>query len=126
MSQKQISHDKYMKYILKYWPILLILFAFIAGRFSSPDVSKELQIKFEQERQRDREAISGLLKKITALSSESRTIREQMTLDSLKYSDALERNKQAYQSLKKKYYEINLSRANAHDLDSLVSRLYPD
>lgn len=113
----------------KYFPYLLCIAFFLLGQFlGTQDKSGEelLKRKFEQEQQWDRDSISALLNKITALSAESATIRERMVQDSLKYSDALERNQRAYLALKRKYDEINLSRATVHDLDSIVSVLFPN
>lgn len=115
-----------MKYIQKYWPLLAIIAAFFCGQFSGGKPEKELIQKFEQERERDRAAISNLLKEITHLNAESQTIREQMVQDSIRFTGALERNQRAYTALKRKYYEIDLRRANSSTLDSIVSRLYPE
>jgi hypothetical protein len=81
-----------------------------------------------EERERDvhLEMIRRNSERIERLSLDSLTIRQKMYSDSLKYSGLLKANNEAYLKLKKKYNEINLSRADAHTLDSLVSGLYPD
>src|SRR5688500_15304389 len=96
----------------KYMPLaILALIIFFAGRWTKDDNSKELKEKYEQERQVDRDRISGLVEKLTAKDAESRTINEERIQDSLRFSDALERNQTAYNRLKRKYNEINLNRA---------------
>jgi hypothetical protein len=115
-----------MKLILKYWPALLILLAFIAGRFTANDNSDELQENWKQERKLLMEGIIKKQAEVTSLRADSLAIRKEMTLDSLRFSRALEVNQRAYTALKRKYNEINLNRASVHDLDSIVSVLLPD
>lgn len=116
-----------MTKLKKYWPfIVLCLIIFFSGRWTKDDNSKELKEKYEQERQRDRDSISVLLKNLTAKHAESRTINEERIQDSLRFADALERNQRAYNSLKRKYNEVNFNRFSAARLDSIVSELYPD
>jgi gas vesicle protein len=110
----------------KLLPYLLIIAAFFAGLFSAPDRSKELEKKFEQEREVILEAIGQKDRQIIEMAAESREIRERMVQDSLRFAGALEANKRAYTALKKRYNEINLNRADAAQLDSILSRLYPD
>jgi hypothetical protein len=78
----------------------------------------------EKERAVHLEMIRRNSERIARLSLDSLTIRQKMYSDSLKYSGLLKANNEAYLKLKKKYNEINLSKASVHDLDSLVAALY--
>lgn len=120
-----LAQDKDMK---KYIPYILILVAFFAGQLSGSNkhAEKELKAKFEQERQRDRAKINELLAKLAIKEGQERTIREKMKEDSIASAAALARNKQEYNRLKKRYNEINLSRATSNQLDSLVEVLFSD
>jgi hypothetical protein len=110
----------------KQWIIGLVFAAaaaFAAGFFYRPEPKPDYDKK---EREVHLEMIKRNSDRIARLSLDSLTIRQKMYSDSLKFSGALKANNEAYLKLKKKYNEINLSRANAHTLDSLVSSLYPD
>lgn len=80
--------------------------------------------KYESERKYHLSQIDSLKGKTIDLVKAGEEIQEKMKSDSLEFAKALRVNKQAYLKLKKKYNEINLSRADAHSLDSLVSVLY--
>ena len=114
-----------MKYI-KFWPVILAALLFFVGRCTAPKPDKELRAKYEQERDAIMEVIGQKDAKIIQMAAESREIRKQMTSDSLKFSVELGANKRAYTALKKKYNEINYTRYTAHDLDSVLSVLFPD
>jgi hypothetical protein len=109
------------------WITGLIFAAIIAvavtGLFSG---KADKSVYDEKERAVHLEMIRRNSERIERLSLDSLTIRQKMYSDSLKYSGLLKANNEAYLKLKKKYNEINLSRADAHTLDSLVSGLYPD
>lgn len=114
-----------MKYILKYLPYLLIIAAFISGRFSAPDNSKEIVKKYEDERDVIFKAIQSKDVVIIGLKAQGDKVDKERKRDSLNFSVQLQANKRAYLSLKKKYNEINLNRASVHELDSIVTGLYP-
>lgn len=116
-----------MKTILKYAiPLVILAGIFLAGRYSAPDNSDELKENWKQERKLLMEGIVKKQAEVTSLRADSLAIREQMTLDSLRFSRALEVNQRAYTALKRKYNEINLNRADAHTLDSVILSLFPD
>ena len=113
---------KIKQYIL---PLIILAAIFLAGRFTASDNSDELQENWKQERKL---LMEGIIKKqtdLTRLQADSIAVRKQMTLDSLRFSRALEVNQRAYTALKRKYNEINLNRASVHELDSLITKLYP-
>lgn len=111
---------------LKYLPYVLALVLFLAGRWTAPQPDKELRKKFEAERESILEVIGQKDAQIVRLNEASHAIEKERVQDSLRFAGALESNKRAYSALKRKYNEINLNRANAHTLDSLVSVLFPD
>ena len=114
---------KIKQYIL---PLIILAAIFLAGRFTASDNSDELKDNWKQERKL---LMEGIIKKqtdLTRLQADSIAVRKQMTLDSLRFSRALEVNQRAYTALKRKYNEINLNRADAHVLDSLVAGLYAE
>lgn len=113
-----------MKKLSNYIPFVLAGVLFFAGRWTSPKPDKELMQKYESERKYHLSQIDSLEGKAYDLLQAGLAIREKMYSDSLKFSSDLQVNKQAYLKLKKRYNEINLSRADAHDLDSIVSFLY--
>lgn len=115
-----------MKQVVKYGPWVLCVALFFVGRISSPKPDKELIRKYEMEREFHRLQITTLNAKLADRDKSGLAILEKMKSDSLKSADALRANKEAYLTLKKRYNEINLNRADSHLLDSLVSRLYPD
>ena len=115
-----------MKYIKQYFPILLILLAFFSGRWTKDDNSKELEEKYEQERKVDRDSIRELQRRAALKVVEFDHFKKQMKSDSAFYAGKLEANQRAYNSLKRKYNEINLNRATSAQLDSIVSVLFPD
>lgn len=115
-----------MKPLLKYWPVLLILLAFLSGRFTASDNTEELEHNWKQERKLLMEGIVKKQAEVTSLRADSLAIRKEMTSDSLRFSRALEVNQRAYTALKRKYNEINLNRADAHTLDSVILSLFPD
>lgn len=114
-----------MKTVLKYAPWILCLALFLIGRLTAPSSDGE-----NLAREKEREALYQMLEqkqgRLDVLRKDSLAIREKMSVDSLNFSIALKANNEAYIKLKKKYNEINLSRANAHTLDSLISGLYPE
>jgi hypothetical protein len=107
-------------------PYILAVALFFAGRWTGPKPDTELLKKYETERIFHVEQIKALKAKADDLAGAGKAIREKMYSDSLKFSSDLRANKEAYLKLKKKYNEINLIRANAQSLDSLVSSLYPN
>lgn len=113
-----------MKYITQYWPVLLILLAFLGGRYSSPDHSEEVEKQYKKERNLILEAIAQKQLEVAALDKRMETIEAERVQDSLRFAGALEVNQRAYTALKKKYNEINLNRATHAQLDSVVSVLY--
>lgn len=115
-----------MKKLSNYIPYLLAGVLFFAGRWTAPKPDTELMQKYEEERKYHLSQIDSLKGKAGDLVKAGEAIKEKMYSDSLKFSSDLRANKEAYLKLKKKYNEINLSRANAQSLDSIVSRLYPD
>lgn len=112
-----------MKKFIPY--ILLALIIFLAGRWTKEDNSKELEAKYKAERKLILDVLGKKQIEVARLQADSEAIRKEMVQDSLRFAGALERNQTAYNRLKKKYNEINLHRADAQSLDSLVSRLYP-
>lgn len=113
--------------VIKYLPVvILIAVALFVGRWTAPDHSKELEKKFEAERKVYQDRISDLKVALINKDKAGQAIREKMYSDSVKTVSALRANKEAYNRLKNKYNEINLSRANSHDLDSIISVLFPD
>ena len=108
-----------IKNIKPYLPYLLAVGLFFAGRFTSPDNSKELTRKYELERKTLQLLIEQKEAKISDLSGAGLTIHKKMQEDSLKYSVSIKANNAAYLSLKKKYESINYSRASASELDSV-------
>lgn len=110
----------------QYLPYILAVALFFAGRWTGQKPDTELMEKYESERIFHMEQIKALKGKGDSLVKAGEAIREKMYSDSLKFSSDLQANKEAYLKLKKKYNEINLSRADAHLLDSLVSSLYAD
>jgi len=115
-----------MKNLSKYIPYILAAVLFFAGRWTSPKPDKELMQKYESERTYHLSQIDSLKGKADDLADTGAAILEKMYSDRLKYENALQANKEAYLKLKKKYNEINLNRADAQLLDSLISSLYPD
>jgi hypothetical protein len=93
----------------------------VAGLYSGKD---DTSVYDEKEREVHLEMIRRNSERIERLSLDSLTIRQKMYSDSLKYSGLLKANNEAYLKLKKKYNEINLSKASVHDLDSVVAALY--
>jgi hypothetical protein len=114
-----------MKY---YIPLALLAIGIIIGFYLGGNKEAEQQLikKLEAERKVFFEAISQKDAQIVEMAEQSREIRDQMERDSAKFAHTLNLNEQAYLSLKKKYYEINLRRANSFTLDSIVSRLYSE
>lgn len=115
-----------MKKLSNYIPFVLAGVLFFAGRWTAPKPDNELMEKYEAERKHHLSQIDSLKGKAGDLVKAGEAIREKMYSDSLKFSSDLLANKEAYLKLKKKYNEINLSRADAQLLDSLISSLYPD
>jgi hypothetical protein len=113
-----------MEIIKKYWPVILCVLLFFAGRLTAPKPDKELKAKFEAEREAILEVIGQKDAQIVQMAERSHEIRRQMTLDSLRFAGALEVNQMAYSALKRKYNEINLNRATVHELDSIIAALY--
>jgi TPP-dependent pyruvate/acetoin dehydrogenase alpha subunit len=114
---------KYLKYIL---PIALILIAFFAGRFSGDSKPDETLIKkFEQDRARDREAISDLREKLTATEAVEREIREKIAKRMAEKDSALKAERRVSTHYRKINEEINhsLNGATVPFLDSLRSVL---
>ena len=114
-----------MKHLQKYWPILLILLAFLSGRWTASKDTGELE-KLREDR---KVIIQGIINKqveVTQLRAAQEETERKRVSDSLYYANALQTNKRAYTALKKKYNEINLNRADAHTLDSLLFSLYPN
>jgi hypothetical protein len=104
-----------------------LIFAAIVAVVVTALFKREPSTEYDKkEREVHLEMIKRNSDRIARLSLDSLTIRQKMYSDSLKFSEALKANNEAYLKLKKKYNEINLSRADAHTLDSLVSGLYPD
>ena len=116
-----------MKKYIPYAIALLILAAFIAGRMSggNNDAEKELLNQWEKEREAYHQAIGQKDAQIVRLNQAQEAINQRRVSDSIRFAGALERNQMAYNRLKKKYNEINLNRATVHQLDSVVSALYP-
>lgn len=113
-----------MKSLFKYLPYFLAAALFLAGRWMAPD-GKDLIQKYEVERNYHLSEIKKLNARADDLAKAGLKLAEKMKADSLKTAHALKANNEAYLKLKKKYNEINLNRADAHTLDSLVSGLYP-
>lgn len=111
-----------MKRYIPYAIILLIIF--FAGRYSKSDKTPELEQKWKSERKLTLDQLQKKQVEITHLEALQKEIDRRRVEDSLKFASALERNQRAYNALKKKYNEINLNRATAHELDSVVSVLY--
>lgn len=117
---------KKMKKYLNYLPYVLAGILFFAGRCSMPAADKDLIKKYELERKTLLEDVKVREARIIDRDKEAATIVQKMKEDHARDSVALKANNEAYLKLKRKYNEINLSRADAHVLDSLVSGLYPD
>lgn len=109
---------------MKYLPYILCVVLFFAGRLSSPDRSKEVEKKYKEEQEIILKAKAlGDVKIADLIKAQERVERERVQ-DSLRFASALEANQRAYNALKRKYNEINLSRATVRQLDSAVSVLY--
>lgn len=116
-----------MTKLTKYIPhIAIALIIFFAGRFSKDDDSKELEALRKKERTMFQQQIIKKQVEIQGLIKAQQEIERQRIEDSIRFAGALERNQIAYNRLKKKYNEINLNRADAHTLDSLLFSLYPN
>lgn len=111
----------------KYIPyILLAIIIFLAGRWTKEDNSKELEARYKAERKLILDVLGKKQIEVANLDLKAQKVEKRRVRDSLYFAGKLEANQRAYLALKKKYNEINLSRADAHVLDSLVSGLYPD
>jgi hypothetical protein len=113
-----------MSQVLKYSPFVLAIALFFVGRYSAPVQDRDLIRKFELERKTLKEDIQAKEAQINDLTNAGLTIAKRMKEDSLKTYVQLQANKRAFLELKRKYNEINLSSADSHVLDSLVSSLY--
>ena len=117
-----------MKNLKTYLLLAGIILAFILGLFSGSgkDAERELQERYKAERKLILDQITKKQVEIYKLNQAQKAIEARRVQDSLQFAGALERNQTAYNRLKKKYNEINLNRADAHLLDSIVSELFPD
>ena len=115
-----------MKRLANYLPYILAAVLFFAGRWTAPQPDKGLLKRYEVERKYHIDQISKLNARADDLAKAGLRLSEKMKSDSLKFSIALKANNEAYLKLKKKYNEINLNRADAHTLDSVVLSLYPN
>jgi hypothetical protein len=107
-------------------PYALCLILFFVGRLTAPKPDKELKAKYEQERDAIMEVIGQKDGQISRLNEDAEAIKAKFSADSAIFMDKLLDNQRAYSALKRKYNEINLNRADAQSLDSIISRLYPD
>ena len=112
---------KYLKYIL---PAVLIIAAFFAGQFTAGDNTELLEKKFEQERQRDRDSISGLLHENTLLKARMDSRGKEHKKDSTARAEALARQKGITAALIKQNEQINYESYSNPDLDSIDAILF--
>lgn len=117
-----------MKNIKLYLSLALILTAFAAGLLSgnSRDAEKELEAKYKEERKLILDQLQKKQVEIWHLNEAQKAIERRRVSDSIRFAGALERNQRAYNALKKKYNEINLSRASHAQLDSIIFVLFPN
>jgi hypothetical protein len=111
---------------MKWLPYILIVVAFAAGMLLKTSPDKELRKKWEDERRKLEESIKSRDARILILTGQGEAIKERMQQDSLQAVVALKGKDSRIKSLTNKLNEINLARADADSLDSIIARLYPD
>lgn len=110
--------------LTKYLTVILVLAAFAGGWLLSSQGDKELIDKFDQERKEHEAAIRKLSLSIQSLRADSLNIRKKMKADSLTFAIQIREKDEAFVRQKRYYESINLSRATAHELDSLRAAIF--
>lgn len=103
---------------MKYLPYILILVAFALGWLISPGEKVDSEA-FKKEREAYQQRISDLQSQIAAQDSIGLAIMKRMTVDSLKYLDALKRKEIAISKLRKDIEKTNYHNYTAASLDSI-------
>lgn len=108
-----------MPFLKRFWPVILCVLLFFAGRWTKDDSGKELKAKFEAERGSSRNVISDLMNRqaLKDKASEARTARWEK--DSLQLFDALQAQKRLTIWLKKENEKINYKNYSNPDMDSV-------
>lgn len=112
-----------MLFIKKYWSIIAIVFAFLIGMFLSGGGDKDLEKKFERERELLKKENQALNRQIKERAVVIREIREKMTIDSLENSKRLSASNAEIKKLKRKIHETSTKNYSIARLDSLWSEL---
>jgi FtsZ-interacting cell division protein ZipA len=108
-----------MKNLKAFLPYILAVALFFAGRWSSPDDTKELEEKFEQERRGFRNQITNLNLSLIDKDKGLKEIREKRHQDRVRDSIELRAKDRVILKQQKENEKINLSRATSEQLDSI-------
>lgn len=113
-----------MLFIKKYWSVIAIVVAFMIGMFLSGGGGKDLEKKFERERELLKKENQALNRQIKERAEVIREIREKMTLDSLENSKRLSASNAEIQRLKSKIRATSFKNHTTDQLDSIARVLY--
>lgn len=113
-----------MIFIKKYWPFIAIVVAFLIGMFLSGGGNKDLEKKFERERELLKKENQALNRQIKERALVIREIREKMTLDSLENSKRLSASNAEIKKLKYEIRQVNFKNHSADGLDRLRDSLF--
>lgn len=108
-----------MLFIKKYWSIIAILAAFLIGMFLSGGGDKDLEKKFERERELLVMDSKRLTAQVKRREAEIKDIREKMSLDSLENKKRLSASNAEIKKLKRKIYATSTKNYSTARLDSL-------
>lgn len=113
-----------MLFIKKHWYIIVIPVAFLIGMFLSGGGDKDLEKKFERERELLKKENQALNRQIKERAVVIREIREKMTIDSLENSKRLSASNAEIKKLKYEIRKVNFQNHSADGLDRLRDSLW--
>ena len=106
-------------FIQKWFWVILIAVAFGLGILISPRPDKELDKKYESEREVLKQMIDQRDAEIEKLSRHGEQMRVRMRADSMKYAGAFRTKDRNITTLENTIKKVDYRRARASDLDSL-------
>lgn len=113
-----------MLFIKKYWSIIAIALAFLIGMFLSGGSGKDMEKKYERERELLKKENQVLSRQIKERAGVIRDIREKMTLDSLENLMRLSASNAEIKKLKYAIRQVNFKNHSADGLDRLRDSLF--
>lgn len=112
-----------MLFIKKYWPFIAIVVAFLIGMFLSGGGNKDLEKKFELERELLVKDNKRLTAQVKSREAEIKEIEKKIKSDNRRDSLRLSASNAEIKKLKRKIHETSTKNYSIARLDSLWSEL---